>query len=450
MELDKHSFLHFFGILSWIIMGFLVGKLQERAALRADELEEVNRELTREMEDRLQAEKALAVSEERYRDFFDTSGDLLQSVSPDGKVIYANTTWRETLGFSEEDVEGFSLFDLIHPDYHEHCMGKFQNIMEGKDVGKFETVFVGTDGREILVEGNCNCRMINGKPYSVRGIFRDLSERKRMEGELQKAQKLEAIGLLAGGIAHDFNNILTGLHGVISMVKSNLPANNEQLEILEEASQVCLQGQELTAKFVTFAEGGAPVKKCIPVGLFLKNAVSIALSGSNVACDFLIPDQLWDIYLDRNQMQLVVNNLVMNAREAMPDGGKIELKVENRAISEHEVADLEPGKYLQITITDHGVGIPAENLPRIFDPYFTTKSMANGRGTGFGLSICYSIVKKHDGTIIVESKDGKGTSFHIFFPVCETEKKERVKKDRRKGYRRLVKAELSGAQRPLQ
>ena len=437
MEGEQHSFLHVSGILSWIVLGYFIGRMQERLQQRAAELEESNRQLTQEAQERQQAEKALAVSEEQYRDFFDTSGDLLQSISPDGKVIYANTTWRETLGFTADEVAGLSMFDIIHPDYHEHCMGKFQDLLSGQPCGKFETVFVARDGSEILVEGNCNCRMVDGDPYSIRGIFRDLSERKRMEAELQKAQKLEAIGLLAGGIAHDFNNILTGLHGVISLVKSNLPADNEQVEILNEALQVCLQGKELTAKFVTFSEGGVPIIKCTSVGLLLENAVAIALRGSNVKCDFLITDGLWNVYLDKDQIQLVINNLVMNAREAMPDGGKIVLKVENQTIAEHQVAELAPGKYLQISITDHGVGIPEENLSKIFDPYFTTKSMAYGRGTGFGLSICYSIVRKHDGTITVASEDGKGTSFHIYLPACDTEVVEHVREDRRKGYRRL-------------
>jgi signal transduction histidine kinase len=297
-------------------------------------------------------------------------------------------------------------------------MERFEALLSGKEVDKIETEFVARDGRRIAVEGKCNCKFVDGKPVAIRGIFRDITERRKLEIELQKAQKLEAIGILAGGIAHDFNNILTGLLAVITLVKSALPPENEQVAILEEARQTCLQGKELTGKFITFAEGGSPLKKCVNIRELLQQSVETALRGSGIQCEFAIADDISDVLIDAGQMQQVINNVVINAREAMVNGGGVQVRAENQEIGEHDGLDLAPGTYLRISITDQGVGIPQENLAKIFDPYFTTKRMASQRGTGFGLAICYSIMRRHDGTITAESENGKGTTFHIYLPAC--------------------------------
>lgn len=411
-------YLHGLDVVSWSFAGFFIGRAKEKWNRRTGELEEANRGLQREMQERQKMEQALREREELFSDLFDNSRDFIQTISPDGKVMYANRAWRENLGFAKNEVSGFPMFELIHPDCHEHCMERFAELLAGKEVDKIETEFVAKDGRRILLEGKCNCKFVEGRPVAIRAIFRDITERKKLEAELQKAQKLEAIGILAGGIAHDFNNILTGLLAVITLVKSALPPDNEQIEILEEARQTCLQGKELTGKFITFAEGGSPLKKCIIITELLKQSVQTALRGSNMVCGLAISEDINKVLVDAGQIQQVINNIIINAREAMPDGGELSVMAANQQISQQDGLDLIPGQYLKISIKDNGVGIPRENLSRIFDPYFTTKRMANHRGTGFGLAICYSIMRKHDGTVTVESENGKGATFHIYLPVC--------------------------------
>ncbi|MFH1218032.1 MAG: ATP-binding protein [Pseudomonadota bacterium] len=413
-----HHYLYGIDVITWVGAAYVMGLMKERWNKRTRELEKANVGLQLEMEERLKAEQTLREREELFSDFFDSSGDLIQSISPDGKVIYANRTWRDALGFDPREVSGQSMFDIIHPDDHSHCMERFEKLLSGQKVDKIETEFVARDGRRILLEGKCNCKFIDGKPVAIRGIFRDITERRKIEGELQKAQKLEAVGLLAGGIAHDFNNLLTGLLAVITLVKGALPPENEQVEILEEARQTCLQGKELTAKFLTFSEGGVPLKKCVSVRALLEKSVETALFGSNIETTFAFADDLEKALIDVDQMQQVINNIVMNAREAMDEKGALSVVAENMILADDNGFDLEPGSYLQTSIIDQGRGIPQENLSKIFDPYFTTKRMAHRRGTGFGLAICYSIVRKHGGTITVESGNGKGTSFHIYLPAC--------------------------------
>ncbi|MEW6291535.1 MAG: ATP-binding protein [Thermodesulfobacteriota bacterium] len=411
-------YLHVLDVLSWILAAFFIGRMKEGWDRRARELEHANAELQKQIAERQKAEQAMREREELFSDLFDSSRDLIQSITADGKIIYANRAWRENLGFAKNEVPGFPMFEVIHPDCHAHCMERFEALLSGKEVDKIETEFVARDGRRIAVEGKCNCKFVDGKPVAIRGIFRDITERRKLEIELQKAQKLEAIGILAGGIAHDFNNILTGLLAVITLVKSALPPENEQVAILEEARQTCLQGKELTGKFITFAEGGSPLKKCVNIRELLQQSVETALRGSGIQCEFAIADDISDVLIDAGQMQQVINNVVINAREAMVNGGGVQVRAENQEIGEHDGLDLAPGTYLRISITDQGVGIPQENLAKIFDPYFTTKRMASQRGTGFGLAICYSIMRRHDGTITAESENGKGTTFHIYLPAC--------------------------------
>ncbi len=413
-----HSYQYAGSVLAGSVIAFFIARTHKGWQKRTRDLEEANLKLQAQMEELQQAEKALRLSEERYRDLFDSSADLIQIISPDGKLLYANKCWQETMGVNKDEVSGLLLFEVIAPEQHSHCQDRFSRLMAGEDVGKIETEFVSRDGKKILVEGNCSCRIEDGKPVSIRGIFRDVTESRQMQDELEKAKRLESIGILAGGIAHDFNNILSGLGAVLSLVKASLPKGDKHVEILDEAQLTCLQGRELTSKFLTFAEGGSPFRKCVSITYLLKKTVEIALSGSQLQPVFSIPDDLWKVNVDEGQMQQVVNNLVINAREAMHEKGVLQVKAENTTFTAVEGFVLEPGKYIRISFTDQGVGIPPEIISKIFDPYFTTKNMASDRGMGFGLTICYSIIKKHEGLITVESQKGVGTSFHIFLPTC--------------------------------
>ena len=240
----------------------------------------------------------------------------------------------------------------------------------------------------------------------------DITQRRRMEEELLKVQKLESVGVLAGGIAHDFNNILTAVLGSISLARM-YDDPGEKDESLSEAESACLQARDLTQQLLTFSRGGAPIRKTTSIAELLRDSAIFALRGSNVRRDFIMPEDLWPVEIHQGQMSQVINNIVINADQAMPDGGIVRICGENVAIGADSDLPLQAGAYIRVSIDDDGVGIPQEYLGQVFDPYFTTKQ----GGSGLGLAAAYSIVKKHDGHIVAESEVGVGTTFRIYLPA---------------------------------
>jgi nitrogen-specific signal transduction histidine kinase/CheY-like chemotaxis protein len=241
----------------------------------------------------------------------------------------------------------------------------------------------------------------------------DITERKQLAEERQRAVRLESIGTLAGGIAHDFNNILTGIMGNISLAQRLVELDSQVAERLEEAEKASLRAKDLTHRLLTFARGGTPVKKTISIPELIQEATTLATRGSNVKCEYFLPDDLWSLDADEGQLNQVFTNLVINAVEAMPTGGIINISAQNLHINKQDTLSLPIGNFLKITVVDHGTGISKSHLERIFEPYFTTKQ----RGSGLGLAATYSIVKNHGGHIIVESTIDIGTTFHIYLPA---------------------------------
>jgi signal transduction histidine kinase/ActR/RegA family two-component response regulator len=254
-----------------------------------------------------------------------------------------------------------------------------------------------------------------GELVGIVGISSDISEQKRMQEELIKAKNLESIGLLAGGIAHDFNNILTALLGNIALAKMYAKAGDQVFESLSEAEKAFWRARDLTQQLLTFSKGGAPIKKTGSVAEVLKDTVGFVLSGSNVSCEWGLPEDLWPVKFDPGQISQVANNLVLNAKQAMPEGGTIKLSGENVILRENQIVSLRPGRYIKLSITDRGIGIPKQHLSKIFDPYFTTKQ----QGSGLGLATVYSIIKRHEGGIHVDSTVGAGTTFAIYLPASD-------------------------------
>ena len=248
----------------------------------------------------------------------------------------------------------------------------------------------------------------------------EIAERKRAEAELLKAQKLESVGILAGGIAHDFNNILTAILGNISLAKMFANPEDRSFARLAEAEKASLRAKDLTQQLLTFSRGGKPIVKTASVARLLKDSTIFALSGSNILCEFSIPEGLWPVEMDEGQINQVINNVVINAVQAMPEGGTIKVRAENVTLGidrRKQGLPLQGEKYVKVSIQDQGIGIPEESLQKIFDPYYTGKK----KGSGLGLAISYSIIKKHLGYITVESELGVGTTFHIFLPASEKE-----------------------------
>jgi PAS domain S-box-containing protein len=265
----------------------------------------------------------------------------------------------------------------------------------------------------------------HGRTVKTYGVNQDITARKRMEEELLRVQKLESIGILAGGIAHDFNNILTVIIGNISFAKNQVRPEDETFELLTEAETASTRAQTLTKQLLTFAKGGSPLKETASIKDILKESCSFVLRGSKSSCEFPIREDLWPVDVDVGQISQVINNIVINANQAMPKGGIIQVAAENLIIEDRYGLPVNPGRYIRISIKDQGVGITKEHLANIFDPYFTTKQ----EGSGLGLATTYSIIKNHDGHITVESQLGVGTTFHIYLPASEraVPEKEEIK-----------------------
>jgi PAS domain S-box-containing protein len=316
-------------------------------------------------------------------------------------------------GYSREELLGKSS-RLLYPSHEEFELAgreKYRQIAEqGK--GNVETHWQHRDGTVIDV-------MLSSAPLFDRDLSQeilftamDITERKKLEAARFKIDKMESLGIMAGGIAHDFNNILMSILGNISLVSLASTAAEIQ-ERLGDAEQGCRQAMLLAKQLLTFAKGGAPVKKPDDLQQIVQEAARLALSGSKSKTVFSFPEHLWNVDVDRGQMHQVFSNLLINADQAMPLGGQIQVKAKNRTIQKTISPALLPGKYVLVTITDQGVGIAPEQLDKIFDPFYSTKQ----KGSGLGLATVYSIVKQHGGLITAESKLGRGTTFFLYLPA---------------------------------
>ena len=315
---------------------------------------------------------------------------------------------------------------LVHPDDLVKWENTISHAVETKEPFRFEYRAVRSDGKIIWVHNETETLIDEkGEFVGYRGIVQDITERKRLEDELIRAKKLESVGLLAGGIAHDFNNILTVILGNVSMAKRQVASEDEIFEMLNDAEMASVRAQTLTKQLLTFAKGGAPVRVTTSIKNLLKESSSFALRGSNSTCEFSIAKDLWPVDVDIGQMSQVINNIMTNSNQALPEGGIIQVAAENLIIEDTLGIQVKPGRHIKISITDQGVGILEKHLLKIFDPYFSTKH----KGSGFGLAITYSIIKKHDGHITAESQVGVGTTFHIYLPASDraVPEKEEVK-----------------------
>lgn len=364
---------------------------------------------------RKQAERALRISEEKYRLVIENASEGIIVIQK-GMLKFVNPKMIELSGYSEEELTSKFFTNYIHPKDRKMVLQNLLQEVKGEDIPQSVFKAINKNGDVMWLEAKGVVILWEGRPATLT-FLTDISQRKKMEEEFFKTQKLESVGILAGGIAHDFNNILSGILGNISLAKLQETHRDKLYKFLENAEKATTRAQALTKQLLTFSKGGSPVKKTTSISEVIKESSEFALRGSKVGCDFRVPDDLWPVEVDVGQFNQVIQNLIMNADQAMPEGGNIEIWAENFYIKRSHILPLPIGRYVKISIRDHGIGIPKEHLQKVFDPYFTTKE----QGSGLGLTTSYLIMRKHGGYITVDSELNKGTTFHIYIPASTRE-----------------------------
>ncbi|MBU7009831.1 MAG: response regulator [Theionarchaea archaeon] len=369
-------------------------------------------------------EKKVRESEQWLFTTLKSIGDGIIATDTQSQITFMNPVAEALTGWTQKEALGKPLEDvfyIINEETRERCENPFEKIIEtGGVVGLANnTVLIARDGTERLLadsgapicDDSCN---ILGTVL----VFRDITEKRKMEEDILrlKTEKMESINILAGGIAHDFNNILTAILGNISMATMH-SSEGEVLKMLKEGEKACLRAKNLTQQLLMFSKEGISIKKSVSISELLQNTAEFTLRGSNVKCEFCMPDKLHPVEIDTGQISQVINNLIINAEQAMPKGGTIKVSAENVTVCREDELPLQEGGYVQICVEDQGIGIPEEYLERIFDPYFTTKQ----RGSGLGLATAHSIIENHGGYITVASKLGAGTTFYMWLPASEKE-----------------------------
>ncbi|MCB0209607.1 MAG: PAS domain S-box protein [Anaerolineae bacterium] len=364
--------------------------------------------IARDITERKLVEQGLRESEEKYRALVNGMRDTVWVINFEGNFIDTNSAAVEILGYSREELLSMGPVD-IDATLDANAIKQLIQEMPFDKIQIFETVHTTKDGRQIPVEIQ-SCLVGYEGERVILSIARDLTDRKRAEEERLKLKKLESVGVLAGGIAHDFNNLLTAVFGNIQLAKMVLSPDHQAASYLEVAEQSLESAKNLTKQLLTFARGGDPIKETLSIGETLSDMAQFSLHGSSVKLLTNIEPHLWSVKADKGQLSQVISNLIINAQQAMPNGGIITLSAANVEFGQH--------KYVQIVVQDEGLGIAPQHMERIFDPYFTTKQ----KGSGLGLAITHSIISKHNGSITVASQLNKGTIFTISLPAVEAAK----------------------------
>jgi PAS domain S-box-containing protein len=373
----------------------------------------------RDVTNRVRAAEALRASEAQLRSILDSTPFPIALVDVQGNnIVFWSRSALTLFGHTAPTATEWYQIAYPDPDYRSDVINRWKPSLEkarlsGQAVNTGEYRITCRDGSVRICE-------LYATFLAERLIvtFNDITERKKLEAQLLLAQKMEAVGELAGGIAHDFNNLLQSIIMEIATAKTRSHEDNVR-EVLIKAQNECLKAAELSNLLTTFSKGGTPIVRKSSITDMLKETVLPVLKGSPVNTEFAMPDDLWPVEIDERQIRIAINQLVMNAKEAMSSGGLLKVQARNIESIAKEHVPLEEGKYIKVTFADNGPGISPENLSKIFDPYFTTKQMGSQKGMGLSLAVSQSIIKKHTGTITVESKVGAGATFHIYLPAAK-------------------------------
>jgi PAS domain S-box-containing protein len=333
-----------------------------------------------------------------------------------------NVKHYEMIGYTPEEIDfDFAFFlKTIHLEDVASVEKQITDYLEGKTTGyeaHYRMVTKSGKIKDVMGRGKIVSYGDDGRPFKMAGVITDVTEMKRLGEEVNRINKLESIGLLAGGLAHDFNNVLNVIYGNISFAKMLAGGGSIVVAPLTDAEEACEHARELGQRLRAFAQGNAPVKEAIALPAIIEHVAATLFKGANILHAISAADDILPLEADPRQIRQVFENLLTNARDAMADGGTVKIGVENYLVEGKKGLPIESGNYVRMTIKDNGRGIPGENLPKIFDPYFSTKDTYSQKGLGLGLSICHAILKRHNGHIVVESPGRVGTLVTIYLPA---------------------------------
>jgi len=368
---------------------------------------------------RKKAEEMLAAEKEQLSVTLRSISDGVITTDTSGTIVLINKVAENLTGWPQELSIGKpigEIFHIVDDEKNKPYVIPIKEILRSDKVIEYNgnIKLISKDGKaRDIIKRYAPIHDKENKTIGVVIVFQDITEKKKIEEELQKSQRLESVGILAGGIAHDFNNYLTAIIGNITICKMETDSNHIIYERLREAEKASSLAKNLTKQLLSLSRGGVLVKKTVSIQELIKNSAYFILSGSNVLCKISIVDDIWPVKIDEGQITQVINNLIINSSQAMPGGGIINIIAKNLTIEENNPIPLNKGNYVKIYIKDDGTGISKEYLQKIFDPFFTTKK----EGSGLGLSTSYTIIKKHDGLLTVNSEEGVGTTFFIYLPA---------------------------------
>lgn len=389
---------------------------------RTLEWERVNARLQEEIVAHTVSEDLRKQSEIYFRSLIENGLDLITVLDSSGKILFESPSIERLLGYRRDELIGALVFEYLHPDDRSAAQDAFTRLVQTPGTSELiEIRLHHRDGSWRIYESISKSLIEHDQTVRIIVNSRESTERKKLEEDILKAQKLDSLGVLAGGIAHDFNNLITGILANIELAKMHVKRSDPIASILEKAEQASVQAHSLTQQLLTFSRGGEPVMKTVVINDLIMEAANFALLGTKAGRTFSLAGNLQPIEADMGQLRQVLHNIVINADQSMPQGGMITISGENVSLVGNEFLSLGAGEYVKISVADQGIGIPKEHLAKIFDPYFTTKE----HGAGLGLATSYSIIKKHGGIIYAESKLDVGTTISIYLPASSKELKKK-------------------------
>jgi PAS domain S-box-containing protein len=375
----------------------------------------------RDVSERKAGEQALRESEERYRDLFDNASDLVCMATTEGRFLYVNEAWQERMGYSDDEIRRLNLKDMIHPDTRDGFEVILRRVLAGETRNHVELLFSTRGGAPVSVEANLSCNFRQGMPATIRAICRDVTERKRVEDQLRRAERMQAAGRLAGGVAHEVNNMMTGVIGFSEFLLKTLDTNDARRDDVHQVIKAATRAADITRQLLAFTRQQVLRFEVLEINRVVNGIGGLLRRslGAEHTLELALAGDAGQVRADGSQLEQVLINLVLNSRDALLGPGRVTIstrlvELDQVYAARHSEVEIPRGSYVMLAVSDTGSGMAPETRQQIFEPFFTTKPI--GQGTGLGLSTVYGIVKQCGGFIWVYSEPGQGSTFKIYLP----------------------------------